>query len=133
MYGNYAFGSILDLHPVDPEVSFNRTWTAWILTGYFTDSFSNTKPTGNPTSLNGWVYALWEIRTACGKDFTDRALAYAIGAPEPPSGPYDPQSTHFNDYFRERLARGEEVVDDAVLSGLRCTNGILNARRLGAQ
>lgn len=129
VYGDYAFGLLLDVHAPGTNAFFNRSWTASILSRYFNESFSSKKSVNlDPKSFNGWPDALWEIRSTCGREFTDRALVYAVGAPEPPSGPYDPQMQHFNEYFRSRLGRGEVVVDDAVLSGLACTNKILNAR-----
>ncbi len=130
VYGDYAFPLLLNVYGQSSNVYFNRSWTASILSMYFNESFSSKKHLNADASFNGWPGALWEIRSTCGKEFTDRALFYAVGAPEPPSESPDPQMQHFNEYFRSRLMRGEIVVDDSIMSRSACAYRVLNARGL---
>jgi hypothetical protein len=39
------------------------------------------KPSLSPNNgIDNWVGALWDVRKACGKEFTDSALLYALKA-----------------------------------------------------
>jgi hypothetical protein len=79
-YAQYVFRIALDpsppttmSHTLDDHmrISSNLQWTSLIYAEYFAGSSLDRQPlVADPY---GWEPALWEIRTACGKDFTDRA------------------------------------------------------------
>jgi len=133
VYADYAFTILLNVYSPnvhEGDAYFYRTWASGVIASYYAASFGDSLPANSGKGYNGWPLALWDIRNSCGKDFTDKALMRSIGATEPKTPPVDPKAKLFNEYFRERLARGESVVDDGLLSGLACTNRILNARGL---
>jgi hypothetical protein len=126
-YGKYAFDILLDVHAAMGVASANRTWSSALLAQYFSNTFSSTTP-NRGAGINGWSAILWDVRTACGQTFTDRALIYFVGSPEPQSEASDPQMKHFNKYFWRRLVSGAEVVDSAEWHGLKCIDEIMNVR-----
>ena len=100
-----------------------------VLSEYFSSSFSDVGRFNN-LGYNGWLPILWQIRTSCGKDLTNRALLYATKSREPDVPLSDPKMQAFDDYFRRRLSEGESVVDDTSFSGLACINQIINSRKV---
>lgn len=123
-YADYVFDTILSVY--DPRLrapqSFDLQWTSWICSGYFPASSLNRTPSLPPQNLNGWVFALWNIRTELGPDFTDRALVYTLRAPAD-------YSEDFNDYFRKRFTYGVLAVKND-FSQVLAVNKILKRHKL---
>jgi hypothetical protein len=106
-YAEFVFDMALGVNGLPP---FGNPRISWIASEYFTASSLNIAPDLNPARINGWVVALWDLRTARGQEFTDRALMYALKAPIAPGKNDD--KDHLNETFRDRLAQGVSVVSN---------------------
>ncbi len=74
-YAYYVFYKIFNTNNANIDLDSIRTWCSFIFTDYFTNSFANQLPKDSK-GINIWVSALWDIRTSCSQDFTDRSLFY---------------------------------------------------------
>ena len=83
-----------------------------IVSNYFRMSFLGHKTTEAPyPKIVAWDSALWELRSAHGKDFMDHVMFYAVKRWQP-YGANGEEDNGLNDYFRIRLVIGVETVDN---------------------
>jgi hypothetical protein len=125
-YADFAFPLLLKTNDRSSIGYAFRRGTSQVMANYYNFSYS-----GRTWELNGhalpmrpesWESALWEIRNACGKDFTDRVLFYMfkqidIFSSDPkfyrdPQGIFTISQKDFNEYFFGGLLAGDNVIDD---------------------
>jgi hypothetical protein len=94
-YADYVFDMIFDSNGCvyDPRMPE-------IVAEYLSASSLGKAPDINKERFNGWLTALWEIRTNLGEDFADRVVAQASKAPIPHAG-----SVGLDQELGERLDR----------------------------
>jgi hypothetical protein len=131
-YARYACPEILKAFTLTELVNSYRMSASLICNVYYVDSFNNHDPQLlNPKSdTDAWVAALWEIRTACGRGFTDTALLYAIKSFDDEGGVHSASTAKsFSEYFSGRFRSGESVADNQ-FHNLKTVNDILRKRQL---
>lgn len=134
-YARYAFPTLLG---ADNPANLSRglSWdhrirASWVCEKYFISSFNDKEPSLSPgNGIDNWVGALWDIRKACHKAFTDSALFYALKSFDDEGG-RNPQQENkpFDEYFAGTFTMGVSVVDNNGRN-LATINAILRGRKL---
>jgi hypothetical protein len=128
-YSDYAFEDIFGVFtgPNEPGFKFD---SAVVYSGYYMCSFANKDLFANrPLSDNvsKWTRALWQIRSAHGKSFTDQALFYAIKR----KLPVEPSDKEFNTFFACKFIWGVRVIENnSRETNIKNINAILKANGL---
>jgi hypothetical protein len=122
-YANFVFHTLLGVYDDLGQMQVLMQ-ESWVYSDYFADSSIGTQLTAYSRAPNDWRTALWEIRTAKGREITDRAMLYGITAPVQ-------YNSDMNTHLRNRLQQGILVVqnnfeDLVTINKILDRNGLLH-------